>query len=142
MPKVQDIMSRTPMTCRENDPAFKAVEIMKRQNVGVVPVVDENNVCHGVVTEHDIVMQIVYNHQDAKQVSIRDIMSRDLLTCTMDEELLPVIQQMRHRKMRRIVVLDQNNHFASIISEADIAHQVGDLGKVEDLSRGVSSSAR
>jgi CBS domain-containing protein len=143
MPKIQDIMTRNPMTCQENDPVIKAVEVMKRQDVGVVPIVDQNNVCRGIVTDRDIVLQIVYNNQDVKTVPVKVIMSRDLVTCNLDDDLGQVIQQMQRRQIKRIVVVDQVNHCVGIISAADIAQKVKDPGgSLGELSQGVYGSSR
>ena len=142
MSKVQDIMTPNPMTCYESDPVFSAVEIMKRQNVGVVPVVDRNKSCVGVVTDRDIVLQLIYNKQDPNSIKLGDIMSRDLLSCGLDDDVNQVIQLMRRRQLKRIVVLDQNKRCLGIVSEADIARNVSDQSKIGEFSKGVYSGAR
>lgn len=142
MAKVQDIMTRNPVTCQETDVVFNAVEVMKRQNVGVVPVVDNNRVCRGIVTDRDMVLQVIYNRKDPGNTILRDIMSTDLITCNTDDDLDTAIQHMRSRKVKRIVVLDHDNHCLGIISEADIAQKVGARGVIGELSKGVYGSAR
>lgn len=142
MPKVHDVMRPNPMTCHETDPVFKAVEVMKWQDVGVVPVVDENEVCRGLVTDHDIVLQIVYHNQDPKSVPLRNIMNHGLVTCDQDEDLDLVAQHMHSRGIRCVLVLDHDNHCVGILSESDLAQPVGEPRKLRALSRGIPGGVR
>jgi CBS domain-containing protein len=142
MARVQDIMTSNPVTCNESDIVFKAVEVMKRQDVGVVPIVERNGTCKGIVTDRDIVLEIIYNQKDPNTTLLRDIMTTDLLTCNMDEDVDVAIQNMRSRKVKRILIVDRQGHCIGIISEADLAQKIGEPGKVGSMAKGVYGSDR
>jgi CBS domain-containing protein len=137
MPQAKDIMTPNPMTCRETDTVYDAVRIMKSADTGIVPIVDQNQSCVGVVTDRDICMQVILNNQDPKSTELVNVMSRDLLTCQPQDDLNRILDQMEQRQVKRIVVVDQNNRCIGIISEADIAQRVGDKAKVGELAKGV-----
>jgi CBS domain-containing protein len=139
MPQARDIMTPNPMTCQETDTVYDAVRIMKSADSGVVPIVDQNQACIGVITDRDICMQVILNNMDPRSTMLADIMSRDLLTCRPDEDLNRILDQMEQRQVKRIIVTDQNNRCVGIISEADIAQRVGDQHKVGELAKGIYS---
>jgi len=142
MTQVQDVMTRNPVTCYDSDSVFKAVEVMKRQNVGVVPVIDQSQKCIGIVTDRDIVLEVIYNQKDARETLLKAIAAKALLTCHADDDLDMAIQQMRRRQVKRILVVDQNNRCVGILSEADIAQKVSDQAKLGELGKGVYSGSR
>ena len=142
MTQVQDVMTRNPVTCYDSDLVFSAVEVMKRQDVGVVPIVDQRKRCIGVVTDRDIVLEVIYNQRDPKTTLLRDIAAKLLLTCQADEDLDTAIQLMRSRQVKRIIVVDRDNRCIGILSEGDIAQKVGDKAKLGELGKGVYGGAR
>lgn len=139
MPKARDIMTPNPMTCRETDTVYDAVQIMKSADTGVVPIVDQNQSCVGVITDRDICLQVIPNNMDPRSTVLADIMSRDLVSCHEEDDLNRILNQMEQRQVKRIIVTDQNNRCIGIISEADIAQRVGDQDKVAELAKGVYS---
>jgi CBS domain-containing protein len=73
---------------------------------------------------------------------LRDIMTTNLLTCSVDEDVDVAIQNMRNRKVKRILVVDQQGRCVGIISEADLAQKIGEPGKVGSMAKGVYGSDR
>jgi CBS domain-containing protein len=136
MTLAQDLMTANPVVCKENDTIFQAVEIMQRQNTGVVPIVEQNQACCGIITDRDICLQVVIDNLDPKSTPISQIMTRDLLTCKPDEPLENILHQMERKQVKRMLVVDDNNRIAGIISEADIARAEG-RDKVGELAEGV-----
>jgi CBS domain-containing protein len=119
----QDIMTPNPMTCREQDPIRRAVEVMKQQNTGVVPIVDANEQPVGIVTDRDICLDVILNNMDPASTPIGKIMHKNLLTCSPQDDLNQVIRQMEQRQVKRILVVE-NQRLVGIISEHDIVTQV------------------
>lgn len=57
MLKAQDIMTREVITVTPDTPVPKLARILSENNIGGAPVVDENNLLLGVVTENDLIDQ-------------------------------------------------------------------------------------
>ena len=137
MTLARDIMTSNPICCQENDPIFRAVEIMKREDTGVVPIVDSQEKPIGIVTDRDISLEVILNNLDPKSTSLSRIMHKDLVTCSPQDDLNRVIDQMKRRQVKRILVVD-NNRISGIISEHDIATST-DQQKVGEMASGVFS---
>ncbi|TVR21187.1 MAG: CBS domain-containing protein [Anaerolineaceae bacterium] len=56
---VKDVMSHKVLTLREDDPMIKAAALMLEHKISGLPIVDENNVVIGIVTESDVFRMIV-----------------------------------------------------------------------------------
>lgn len=137
MTLAREIMTRNPITCRENDTVFSAVEIMKREDTGVVPIVDSNDKPVGIVTDRDICLEVILSKQDPQSTQLSQFVNKDLLTCSPQDDLNRVIDQMKNRQVKRILVVD-NGRIEGIISEHDIATGT-DQQKLGELASGVFS---
>lgn len=121
MVRARDIMTPDPQLCHENDTVYDCVEIMYRRDCGIVPVVDDNGICVGVVTDRDICLDMILNRRNPDRTRVKELMTLDPLTCGPDQSLDRVIEEMEKHKVRRILVVDRHDRCIGIISEGDIA---------------------
>ena len=135
MPKARDFMTKDPTVCKHKDTAMNAVKIMQQEDVGVVPIVNENQECVGIITDRDIVLKVVANNKTPDQVRLQEIMSTDLLTVHPDDDMETVIMQMEQGKVRRIPVVDNNRRPIGIISERNLAME--NPQKVAEMTQAV-----
>ena len=120
--KAKDVMTPDPATRGEGETAHDAAETMARQDTGVVPVTDAQGRCVGVVTDRDLVMQVLLPKEDPTQVRLARIMSTDPLSCGPEEELQQVIEAMKRRQVKRVLVTE-GERCIGVISETDIARK-------------------
>jgi CBS domain-containing protein len=113
---------------------------MKRENVGIVPVVDGQNERRlvGLVTDRDIAIRCVAEGKDGS-CRVRDVMSSDeLATCSQNDEVDNVMQAMRTEKVRRIPIVDERGALVGIVSQADVLLKTRDTNRagetVEEIS--------
>src|SRR5689334_12510037 len=81
--KIQDIMTRDPSCVTADASVREAAQVMKREDVGIVPVVDGQSKRQlvGVVTDRDIAVRCIADGKDGT-CRVRDVMSTDdLATC-------------------------------------------------------------
>ena len=52
----KDVMTSNPSVAREENTIYEVVRIMSREDCGVVPVVDLDDKCAGIITDRDICM--------------------------------------------------------------------------------------
>lgn len=139
MTKANEMMTPNPSCCEQNDSIRDAVRIMKEKDVGVVPIVDENGQCCGIVTDRDICLEVILQDLDPAQTPLKQVMHTDLLTCTEDDDIEDVLNKMEKRQVKRILVVDENQRCAGIISEHDIADSPVNLEKVGEFVESVYS---
>lgn len=123
MKKPQEIMTQNPVCCLPEDSIVKAANSMKTQDVGPIPVVEneQNRRLVGIVTDRDIVIKAVAEGLNPETTKVSRVMTPNPLTCFPDDDLDDVIETMEQNQIRRIPVVDHNNRLVGIIAQADIA---------------------
>jgi CBS domain-containing protein len=112
----------------------EAVKLMRDQHVGDIVVVEQRGpdpVPVGILTDRDIVIEVLAEDVDPQSVSVGDIMSASLLTARESEELIDVIARMRAQGVRRVPVVNERGGLEGILTVDDIlellAEQVNGL---------------
>ena len=91
------------------------------------------------MTDRDLALKVVAAERHPVTVRIEEVMTRDLVTCSADDELEKAIQLMSKHQLRRIPVIDNQGAIIGIIAQADVATKATaaeQTGKVvEEISR-------
>jgi CBS domain-containing protein len=141
--KIQDIMTRDPSCVTADATVREAAQVMKRENVGIVPVVDGQNERRlvGLVTDRDIAIRCVAEGKDGS-CRVRDVMSSDeLATCSQNDEVDNVMQAMRTEKVRRIPIVDERGALVGIVSQADVLLKTRDTNRAGETVEEISEPA-
>jgi CBS domain-containing protein len=113
---------------------MEVAEIMKREDVGLVPVVDgSTSKLIGVLTDRDIVMKVVANGRDSHGTAVSEVMTTDPCSCQEQDSVETVMQQMAAHQVRRIPIVDTTGAIVGIVSQADVATRLAnprDTGQV------------
>lgn len=124
-----------------------AIKLMRSKHVGDVVVVESRDgvaVPTGIVTDRDIVVEVLGEDIDPDAVNIGDIMSDVLVTANEDTKLLDTIKLMRRKGIRRLPVVNTQGGLEGILSVDDllelIVEQLGDI--VDLISREIDKEAR
>ena len=129
--KIQEIMTKDPSFVTPDATVREAAQVMKREDVGIVPVVDGQSEKRliGLVTDRDIAIRCIADGKDGT-CRVRDVMSSDdLATCSQNDDVENVMSAMRTEKVRRIPIVDERGSLVGIVSQADV------LTKTRDTSR-------
>jgi CBS domain-containing protein len=120
--KVSEIMTAAPACCSREEKAQNAAHIMRELNVGVVPIVESetDDTLVGVVTDRDLCLGIVARGVDPASADIESCMSEEIVSCRADDNVEKVVALMQKHQIRRIPVVDDNNHIEGIVSLADL----------------------
>jgi len=135
-----EIMTTNPEFCLPSDPVMKAAQLMKSQDVGPIPIVEDKNnkKLTGIVTDRDLAIKIVAEARDPKTTRVKDVMTDDVVTCKENEDVNKALKLMQDYQVRRIPVVDKGDHLLGIIAQADVATRLGSrtTGKVvEQVSK-------
>jgi CBS domain-containing protein len=133
---VRDAMTSNPRTTSSSQSLKDAAQIMKSEDVGSVPVVDEGRLV-GVVTDRDITIRGVAEGADARTTNVGDVASRDPVTVEPAEDLDEALALMARHRVRRLMVVE-SGRLVGILAQADVAEEVkekktGEL--VEEISK-------
>lgn len=115
----------------------EAAQLMREYHVGDLVVVDEisgKRVPVGIVTDRDMVIEIIAQSLDLNEFSVGDIMGRQLVSVQEKEGVFETIRLMRSNGIRRIPVVNQEGGLAGIVSADDmldlLAEEMAELAKV------------
>lgn len=138
--KCRDVMSKDPSCCVPSDTAADAAQLMKRMDVGPVPVVtdQQSKKLVGIVTDRDLALKVVAEGRDARRTKLEDIMTQPVLECSPDDTLDQALEAMEKRQVRRIPVTDNTGRIVGIIAQADIALRVREARKIAEVVEEVS----
>ena len=109
--------------CRFFGPESTVSEIadmMDLQDIGAVPIVDENSQLLGVVSERDIVRKLVKNGRDSDLVTAKDIMTSQVITVTKKTSQIEALRLMKSNNIRHLPIVDGSNKLLNFISFRDI----------------------
>jgi len=120
----------------------EAVNLMRSDHVGDVVVVDgqgANMMPLGILTDRDLVIEILAKDVDMDSVVVGDVMSFDIVTVTEDTKLLDAIKIMRNKGIRRLPVVNAAGGLEGILTVDDIlellAEQISDLIKLVSVEQ-------
>jgi CBS domain-containing protein len=80
-------------------------ELMRRESIGVVPVVGPDDSLIGIVTDRDIVVRGCVSARALADQTAADVMTSDVECARSDETLAHVLERMAQRRVRRMPVL-------------------------------------
>lgn len=138
--KIQDIMTKDPSCVTADASVREAAQVMKREDVGIVPVVEGQSNRHlvGVVTDRDIAIRCIADGKDGT-CRVRDVMSTDdLATCHESDDVDNVMDAMRTEKVRRIPIVDERGSLVGIVSQADVLRKTRDTSRAGETVERIS----
>jgi predicted transcriptional regulator len=100
-----------------------AARLMRDRHVGsliVTDTIDGKAMPVGILTDRDIVVEIISRDISLDEVTVGDIMTYALLKVAEDENIFDVAQRMRARGVRRVPVISRTGELVGIIAADDI----------------------
>ena len=111
-----------------------AAELMRHHHVGDLVVIEkegEEARPIGIITDRDIVIEVVAQKIDPDSLTVKDIMSTDPVSVTVTTSLLDTLELMKQRGVRRVLVVADDGSLQGLLSADDaielIAEQLNDL---------------
>ncbi len=136
----ETVMTKNPICCQPSDSVMKVAQWMKRENIGSIPVIenDETRKLVGIVTDRDLAMKVVGQGADPKSVQIEAVMTYKLVTCRPDDDIQRALDMMSEHQLRRIPIVNDENKILGIISQADVAIRVNQPEKTAEVVKDIS----
>jgi len=119
--KISKVMTKDLITVSVDSTVEEVVKKMVDYDVECVPVVDVEGVLRGLVTFRDIVMKVVYPLTKTRESKVEKIMSKSLVTCSINSTVLDVVKIMKNKHLRRIPVVDAKNKLVGLVTDFDLA---------------------
>jgi len=123
MMPVSEICNREVVIVQRNDTALEAAKLMRQHHVGDVLVVEDRNgirVPVGIVTDRDLVVEIMAPELDDTVITVGDIMAQELVTVKGSTGIFEAIQYMRQKAVRRLPIVNEDGGLIGILTLDDL----------------------
>ncbi|MFD5796094.1 CBS domain-containing protein [Streptomyces diastatochromogenes] len=130
--QVREIMTTDLVTVEPLTSVVDVAQLMRREHVGDVLVVDEGHL-RGVVTDRDLVIRVMAEGGNPEDRTVANACSEDLITVTPDDDVDTVIGLMRQRAVRRVPVVEGDRP-VGIVSLGDLAIERDPRSALGDIS--------
>jgi CBS domain-containing protein len=135
-------MTPTPTCCQPQHTIVEVAEVMKREDVGLIPITEDGtNKLIGVLTDRDIVLKVVAEERDPSGTAVSEVMTGAPIACQEQDTIENVMQQMAAHQVRRIPIVDNDGAIIGIVSQADIATRLANPRETGTVVQAISEPA-
>lgn len=128
---LREIGSPDVACCGPDTHVLTAARLMRQKHVGDLVVVadpDGDQTPMGIVTDRDIVLEVLGKELDPRKVAVRDIMRMPVVVAGDSEDAWQVLDRMRVHGVRRVPLIGANHKLVGIVT-------------LDDLVRGLATDA-
>lgn len=118
--KVGDVMTRRVHSCSPSQSLADVVQTLWKQDVGALPVVNEQGQPLAMVTDRDAAVAACTQGRPLHEIAVHVAMSKALYTAHVSDSLSAAERMMRDQQVRRLPVVDESGRLAGILSAADV----------------------
>jgi len=131
--QVSEVMHKGVSTVQISDTIKKVAALMKREDIGAVPVF-KNARPVGFVTDRDIVISCVANGRNPDE-PISLAMTSDIVSIQEKEEITLATKIMREKQISRLLVVDEKETPVGMLSLQDLTRlSEGNINSVETIA--------
>lgn len=134
---IGDVCMRDVVVAGRDTTVREAAKLMVQHHVGNLVVIEETggrSVPVGIITDRDIVRNVIAEDLDPAVFALGDLVARELVTAAEDQGVFECMQNMRIHGIRRMPVVDRYGGLVGIISLDDLiqllAEEMSELGKL------------
>ena len=120
---IGEICNRDVVVALSNETALEAARLMRQYHVGDVLVIEERDgkrIPVGIVTDRDLVVEVIAPELDPTFITVNDIMAPDFVTLSEHLGVYETVQFMRGKGVRRLPVVDEHGALVGIVTLDDL----------------------
>lgn len=142
MKKCNEVMTKNLVCCGPDDMVTKVAQLMQSENIGSIPVVENERTQKlvGIVTDRDLVLKIIAGECDVKSTKVDAVMTRKVVTCRAEDDLQVALDAMAEHQLRRMPIVDNDNKIVGIIAQADVATRLNMPEETATMVKEISQS--
>ena len=122
--RVLELLNHDVAVTHRSERLVDAIARMRERHVGALVVVeDAKTSCKpvGMLTDRDVVVSVLARDvSHLATLDVGDVMSRDLVTATADEDVAQLLRRMRNFGVRRVPVVDARGALEGIVTLDDV----------------------
>ena len=111
------IIIENPYTINSELTIKDAFSIMNEKQVSGLLVTDSNSKIIGILTERDV----LFEPADSTKL-VKELMTKDVVTAKLGVDLEQVKEILKHNRIEKLPIVDDNNHVKGLITSQDISN--------------------
>jgi CBS domain-containing protein len=119
-----------------DESAWAAAERMHQRSVGSLIVLNEDRQPVGIVTDRDLVINVLAHEREPRTTRVRDIMTAPVKSISEDGAIETALSLMRSGEFRRMPVVDREGRLVGVLTLDDVlsllAEEFTDIGRLLD----------
>jgi CBS domain-containing protein len=120
---LKEICTPEVVCCTPGTTVLAAARLMRQRHVGDLVVVEDPDGDQsplGMVTDRDLVVEVLAQERDPAQLTVRELMRKPVVIAGTDEDAAQALERMKLHGIRRIPVIGDDRKLAGIISLDDL----------------------
>jgi len=133
---VGDICNREVIVIQRDGTTLEAAKLMRQYHVGAVIVIETQNgrqIPVGIVTDRDLVVEVLATELDNAVITVGDIMAPEIFTIQENTTTYEAIEYMRRKTIRRLPVVNESGELVGILTLDDVLELLS--GELQDLAK-------
>jgi CBS domain-containing protein len=122
VPRAKDLMTKDVIFVKKDTSVFEAMELMSKNNITGVPVVEDDMTLVGIITEKDV-LKLFYECERAENGVVGDYMTYTVIDFNENDCLMDICDCLIENDFRRVPVTS-NGKVVGIISRPDVIQYV------------------
>lgn len=118
--KIRDVMVRDVVAIDPSASLTEAAQLMREANIGILPVVEDGQVC-GVITDRDLVVRALAVGADLASTPVGECATGDPVVAHPDWDLDQAMDAMARAQIGRLPVIDDDNTLAGMVTLGSLA---------------------
>ena len=121
---ISQLLTRNLVSVNENKTTYNAIKLLTTNNIGALPVLNDNMELSGIISERDIIREISNNLSvNFKKSNIKSIMTSKVITINKDTKSETIMDIMSKNKIRHIPIVE-NKLLIGIVSIGDVVKRL------------------
>jgi CBS domain-containing protein len=120
MSTARDLMTEGVRCVGEEETITAAAKLMADLGVGALPICGEDNRLRGMLTDRDIVVQVLAKGIDPGKATAGQLAGGEVVTIGADDDAEEILAAMTEHKVRRLPVIDGHT-LVGIVAQAEVA---------------------
>ena len=138
--KLKNFSTSIVAVVEPDTPAVVVSQLMRHHHIGALVVVDaqEKSRPVGIVTDRDLVLELMAEGLDPSVFTAGDIMSVNLVNATLEMDEMDAVELMKTHRLRRLVIVDDKGRLAGIVTMEDVLEQLA--RELANLAEGLAGA--
>ena len=129
---ISQLLTRNLVSVNENKTTYNAIKLLTTNNIGALPVLNDNMELSGIISERDIIREISNNLSvNFKKSNIKSIMTSKVITINKNTKSETIMDIMSKNKIRHIPIVE-NKVLLGIVSIGDVVKRLLEKFKLEN----------